>query len=44
MYVGGGTTLIDEDELLKTLDLAKNLFSIEEISSESDPNHIEPNL
>ena len=42
MYVGGGTTLIDEDELLKTLDLAKKLFSIEEISSESDPNHIEP--
>ena len=43
LYVGGGTTLIDEDELLKTLELAKKLFSIDEISCESDPNHIEPN-
>lgn len=42
MYVGGGTTLIDEDELLKTLELAKMLFNIKEISCESDPNHIEP--
>lgn len=40
MYVGGGTTLIDEPELLKTLKLAKELFSIEEISCESDPDHI----
>lgn len=40
MYVGGGTTLIDEYELLKTLELAKKLFSIKEISCESDPNHI----
>ena len=42
LYVGGGTTLIDEDELLKTLELAKKLFNIDEISCESDPNHIEP--
>lgn len=40
MYVGGGTTLINEDELLKTLELAKKLFNIKEISCESDPNHI----
>ena len=40
MYVGGGTTLIDEPELLETLKLAKELFSIEEISCESDPEHI----
>ena len=40
MYIGGGTTLIDEYELLKTLELAKKLFSIKEISCESDPNHI----
>ncbi|CZE50459.1 coproporphyrinogen III oxidase family protein [Campylobacter geochelonis] len=42
MYVGGGTTLIDEDELLKTLELAKKLFSITDISCETDPNHITP--
>ncbi|QOW64065.1 coproporphyrinogen III oxidase family protein [Campylobacter hepaticus] len=42
MYVGGGTTLINEDELLKTLELCKKLFNIKEISCESDPNHIDP--
>lgn len=42
LYVGGGTTLIHEDELLKTLKLAKELFNIEDISCESDPNHISP--
>lgn len=42
LYVGGGTTLINENELLKTLELCKSLFSIKEISCESDPNHIKP--
>ncbi len=42
LVVGGGTTLINEDELLKTLDLCKNLFGIQEISCESDPTHIAP--
>lgn len=42
MYVGGGTTLINEAELAKTLELCKKLFSIKEISCETDPNHIEP--
>lgn len=42
LYVGGGTTLINEDELLKTLILAKKLFNINEISCETDPNHIIP--
>ncbi|MDL0089530.1 coproporphyrinogen III oxidase family protein [Campylobacter gastrosuis] len=42
MYVGGGTTLINEAELEKTLILAKELFGITEISAESDPNHIAP--
>ena len=42
MYVGGGTTLINENELIKTLELAKKLFNIDEISCESDPSHIEP--
>lgn len=43
MYVGGGTTLINEEELAKTLELCKKLFNIKEISCESDPNHIDPN-
>lgn len=38
IYVGGGTTLINEDELIKTLELAKELFDVDEISCESDPN------
>lgn len=42
LYVGGGTTLINEAELSTTLRLCKELFSIEEISCESDPNHIKP--
>lgn len=42
MYIGGGTTLINETELLKTLELCKKLFNIKEISCESDPNHIKP--
>ncbi|KAA6227124.1 MULTISPECIES: coproporphyrinogen III oxidase family protein [unclassified Campylobacter] len=40
LYVGGGTTLINENELLKTLELCKKLFNIKKISCESDPNHI----
>lgn len=40
LYVGGGTTLINEPELEKTLILIKDLFGIDEISAESDPNHI----
>lgn len=41
VYVGGGTTSIMPDELCKTLDLAKSLFSIKEVSCESDPNHLQ---
>ncbi|MBZ7987105.1 coproporphyrinogen III oxidase family protein [Campylobacter canadensis] len=43
LYVGGGTTLINEEELLITLQLCKKLFPIKEISCESDPNHIDEN-
>jgi coproporphyrinogen III oxidase-like Fe-S oxidoreductase len=42
MYVGGGTPTIDIDELVATIDLAKELFSIREISSETNPNHLHP--
>lgn len=42
LYVGGGTTLINEKELITTLELIKELFDINEISCESDPNHLNP--
>jgi len=42
MYVGGGTPTIDLDELIATIDLAKSLFSIKEVSSETNPNHLYP--
>lgn len=39
-YFGGGTTTILPDELAKTIDLARGLFSIKDISCETDPDHI----
>ncbi|MDD2830153.1 MAG: coproporphyrinogen III oxidase family protein [Sulfuricurvum sp.] len=40
IYFGGGTTTILPRELAKTIDLAKSLFEIREVSCESDPQHI----
>lgn len=41
MYIGGGTTTILEDELIKTIEHAKKLFpSIKEVSCETDPQII----
>jgi len=42
MYVGGGTPTVDIAELCTTIDLAKELFSIREVSSETNPNHLHP--
>ena len=42
LVIGGGTPLIDEEELIQTIELARKLFSIEHVSCESDPNHIQP--
>ena len=42
LYVGGGTPTIDIDELVATIDLARELFSIKEVSSETNPNHLYP--
>jgi coproporphyrinogen III oxidase-like Fe-S oxidoreductase len=42
MYVGGGTPTIMLDELCATIDLARELFSIKEVSSETNPNHLLP--
>lgn len=40
-YFGGGTTSIMPDELAKTVDLAKELFDIKEVSCETDPDHLD---
>jgi coproporphyrinogen III oxidase-like Fe-S oxidoreductase len=40
MYIGGGTPTILPDELRSTILLAKELFSIREVSTETNPNHL----
>ncbi|MFA5215688.1 coproporphyrinogen III oxidase family protein [Sulfuricurvum sp.] len=40
IYFGGGTTTILPYELGETIDLAKSLFAIREVSCESDPQHL----
>ena len=40
LYVGGGTPTILIDELEKTIALARECFSIQEISVETNPNHL----
>ncbi len=40
VYVGGGTPTINLDQLLETLSLIRSLFGIEQISVETNPNHL----
>jgi coproporphyrinogen III oxidase-like Fe-S oxidoreductase len=40
LYIGGGTPTVDLHELTTTIDFAKNLFSIKEVSCETNPNHL----
>ncbi|OJX41417.1 MAG: hypothetical protein BGO78_01415 [Chloroflexi bacterium 44-23] len=40
MYIGGGTPTVLVDELTQTIDLAKSLFSIKDVSCETNPNHL----
>lgn len=40
MYVGGGTPTILLDELCETIDLARELFGIREVSCETSPAHL----
>ena len=40
--MGGGTPTIMIDELCDTIDLARETFSIKEVSSETNPNHLIP--
>ncbi len=41
MYIGGGTPTVLMDELVETIDLARALFPLREISCETNPNHLE---
>ena len=40
MYIGGGTPTVMPEELAATIDLAKELFDIGEVSTETNPNHL----
>ncbi|MCJ7625362.1 MAG: coproporphyrinogen III oxidase family protein [Anaerolineaceae bacterium] len=44
IYIGGGTPTVLIDELCKTIDLANELFSIQDVSCETNPNHLIPEL
>ncbi len=43
LYFGGGTPTVLIDELCETIDLAKELFEIDEIGVETNPNHLTQN-
>lgn len=44
LYIGGGTPTIMIDELCETMDLARELFSLKEVSTETNPNHLKPEI
>ena len=44
MYIGGGTPTVMIDELTDIIDRAKSLFSIKEVSCESNPDHLVPSI
>ena len=44
VYIGGGTPTVMIDELCATIDQARELFSVREVSSETNPNHLIPEI
>ncbi|MCR5846033.1 MAG: coproporphyrinogen III oxidase family protein [bacterium] len=44
VYVGGGTPTILMEELVRSLDLAEQLFGVKDVSSETNPNHLVPEV
>ena len=44
LYIGGGTPTIMVDQLCETIDLARELFSLEDVSTETNPNHLIPEI
>jgi len=41
VYLGGGTPTVNIEELAETIALIKSLYSIERISTETNPNHLD---
>lgn len=44
LYFGGGTPTIMPEELAATIDLARDLFGVIEVSCETNPNHLNPEM
>lgn len=44
LYIGGGTPTVLVDELCATIDLATELFGELEVSTETNPNHLIPEI
>ncbi len=44
VYVGGGTPTVMPEELAETLSLIRRLYSVEGISVETNPNHLEDDV
>lgn len=42
MYFGGGTPTVMIDELCETIDLGRELFCVDEVGVETNPNHLIP--
>ncbi len=40
LYIGGGTPTILVNELIETIQLARDLFGVQEVSCETNPNHL----
>ncbi len=44
LYLGGGTPTVMIDEMVETIDLARQLFSIQDVSCETNPDHLQPEM
>ncbi len=44
MYIGGGTPTVIIEELCDIIDRARSLFSIKEVSCETNPDHLIPSI
>jgi len=44
VYFGGGTPTVLVDELIETIVLVKDLFGVQEVSCETNPDHLVPHI
>jgi coproporphyrinogen III oxidase-like Fe-S oxidoreductase len=44
VYIGGGTPTVLPYELSQTIDLTRELFHVQEVSCETNPNHLKPEV